>query len=229
MNIIDTHLTFSKALTPLVNPELIILHHEAAPTATVEEIHRFHQGKGWGGIAYHLYIRKNGLVYQGRPLNTRGTHTTNYNYKSIGVCCEGNFENESMLPAQRAALLDVIAYLQERFPGIKIAGHREVGATACPGRNFPLQEVRSIMVRYNRSADILADGTISPDTAKLFHGVVDLLMSAGVIAGDGSDPAGNNDVIDLSKDMVRQLVFEYRAGVYDAKIREAGLDPEAFR
>lgn len=76
------------------------------------------------------------------------------------------------------------------------------------------------MIRYERLSDI---------NDKLFHGVIDDLMTAKIIAGDGSDPTGNNDVIDLSKDMVRILIFEYRAGVYDEALIKAGLNPDRYK
>lgn len=53
--------------------------------------------------------------------------------------------------------------------------------------------------------------------------MVDKLMTAEVIAGDGSDKTGNGDKIDLSKDMVRMLAFNYAAGIYDAKLQAKGL------
>lgn len=53
-------------------------------------------------------------------------------------------------------------------------------------------------------------------------------MTAGIIGGDGSDPDGNDDVIDLSHDMVRMLIFNYRAGVYDDKIEAAGIKPQRY-
>ncbi|MGN0985141.1 MAG: N-acetylmuramoyl-L-alanine amidase family protein [Candidatus Enterenecus sp.] len=77
------------------------------------------------------------------------------------------------------------------------------------------------MVRYKRLCEI--------SDKYHFRAIVDQLMTAGVISGDGSDKTGNNDVIDLSHDMVRMLVFEYRAGVYDAKLRSAGLDPDLYK
>lgn len=55
------------------------------------------------------------------------------------------------------------------------------------------------------------------------HDMVDKLMSAEVIAGDGSDKNGNGDKIDLSKDMVRLLAFNYAAGIYDARLQAKGL------
>lgn len=69
------------------------------------------------------------------------------------------------------------------------------------------------MVRYKYLTDI-------PDK---FRTIINQLMDAGIIQGDGSDPAGNGDVIDLSHDQVRTLVFVYRGGGFDAKLRAAGL------
>lgn len=66
-------------------------------------------------------------------------------------------------------------------------------------------------VRYRYLADVPEqDG---------FRAVVEELMNAGIIGGDGSDPAGNGDVIDLSHDMVRMLVFFHRTGMYDGAIK----------
>ena len=58
-----------------------------------------------------------------------------------------------------------------------------------------------------------------------FRDIVDKLMTAGIIGGDGSDSTGNGDVIDLSHDMVRQLVFEYRGGAFDRRLMAEGLEP----
>ena len=51
--------------------------------------------------------------------------------------------------------------------------------------------------------------------------VIEALMKAEIVQGDGGDPA----VIDLSHDQVRTLVFGYRGGAFDAKLRAMGLKP----
>ena len=51
--------------------------------------------------------------------------------------------------------------------------------------------------------------------------VIEALMKAEIVQGDGGDPA----VIDLSHDQVRTLVFGYRGGAFDAKLRAMGLEP----
>lgn len=55
--------------------------------------------------------------------------------------------------------------------------------------------------------------------------IIRTLMDAKIIKGDGSDPAGNDDIIDLSKDQVRSLVFEYRGGAFDRALIAAGMQP----
>lgn len=77
------------------------------------------------------------------------------------------------------------------------------------------------MIRYNKLKD-------TPENCN-FRAIGNNLMTAGVIGGDGSDPTGNNDVIDLSHDMVRMLIFEWRAGVYDEALEAAGLDPNEYK
>ena len=84
-----------------------------------------------------------------------------------------------------------------------------------------VEEDEDNVTRYQKVTDI-------PDSYG-WRGVVDDLMTAGVINGDGSDKDGNDDVIDLSQDMVRMLIFNYNAGVYDAALEAAGLDPGKYK
>ena len=74
--------------------------------------------------------------------------------------------------------------------------------------NTPVGEEEDV-IRYKYLKDIPAK----------FRPTIEKLMDAGIIQGDGSDPAGNGDVIDLSHDQVRTLVFIYRGGGFDAKLR----------
>ena len=61
------------------------------------------------------------------------------------------------------------------------------------------------------------------DVPEKFRPIINDLMTAGIIQGDGSDPNGNGDVINLTHEQVRTLVFVYRGGGFDAKLRAAGL------
>ena len=77
----------------------------------------------------------------------------------------------------------------------------------------PYDEEEDNVIRYKYLKDI-------PDKVRP---IIDQLMTAGIIQGDGSDPTGNGDVIDLSHDQVRTLVFIYRGGGFDTKLRASGL------
>ena len=63
------------------------------------------------------------------------------------------------------------------------------------------------------------------DIPEKFRPIINDLMTAGIIQGDGSDLAGNGDIINLTHEQVRTLVFVYRGGGFDAKLRASGLPP----
>lgn len=140
MKILDVGLVFSRGMDDRKVTDEIILHHAAA-TASVKDIHSWHlNGNGWAGIGYHFYVRKNGEVYRGRPINKVGAHTGGENSHTIGICFEGNFEKETMSEAQKNAGAELVADLKTQFPSIvKVSKHKDHNATACPGKNFPFE------------------------------------------------------------------------------------------
>ena len=123
--------------------DAIVLHHRAG-NGDVESIHKQHQQNGWWGIGYHYYIRKNGEIWRGREEHWVGSHagsSNDYNKHSIGICFEGNFEVESMSDAQVASGRELIADIEDRYRIEQILCHRDVAKTACPGKNFRLDDL----------------------------------------------------------------------------------------
>ena len=143
MTVISKDYKWAFPLTPRNVTTHLIVHHAAASSATPEGIHAYHLSKGWAGIAYHYFVSKKGEVFEGRPENMRGGHTTNWNYCSIGVCFEGDFETEQMPEAQLAAGGELVKDIVSRYPSIVIGRHSEFGQTACPGKNFPFDRIVS--------------------------------------------------------------------------------------
>ena len=121
--------------------EMIVLHHAAAKTCTVQQVHTWHLNRGWIGIGYHYFISKDGQILRGRPENTVGAHVTGHNSKSIGVCFEGDYTTQTMPQAQLEAGKELIAYLKDKYKITKVKGHRDLMATSCPGINFPFFEI----------------------------------------------------------------------------------------
>lgn len=138
MTVNDAKLEFAPGLARRSSTTELILHHAAAD-GPVELIHDFHRSRGWYGIGYHYYVRKDGSLWRGRPEETVGAHTAGHNGRAIGICFEGNFETEEMAAPQLAAGRELIADILARYPGISVSGHRDMDATACPGKNFPAE------------------------------------------------------------------------------------------
>ena len=141
MNIIETALTFARSLSKRKKTVRIILHHAAASVCDAATIHRWHLDKDWAGIGYHFVVRKDGTIERGRPEDTVGSHAQNCNSDSIGICFEGNFETEEMPEAQKAAGKELVAYLKQKYGISNVQRHKDVCATACPGKNFPFEEI----------------------------------------------------------------------------------------
>ena len=143
MNIINVDYDWAGPLVRRTRTELIVLHHSAG-SGSAMDIHTQHLRNGWVGIGYHYYIRRDGLVCRGRPEDCIGAHAVGCNDRSIGICFEGNFEVEEMGSAQLYAGARLLRHIWARYGRLGVIGHREAGATACPGRLFPLEALRSL-------------------------------------------------------------------------------------
>lgn len=140
MEIIETNLHFySNHTLRSGDPAGIVLHH-AAGGGSVEAIHAAHKSRGYAGIGYHFYVRKDGSIFRGRPEEWVGAHAGGHN-NMLGICAEGNFQNDTMGDAQRDAIAELLKYLFGKYGKRKVYGHRDLMATACPGRNYPFDAI----------------------------------------------------------------------------------------
>lgn len=129
--------------------DAIVLHH-AATSATAKSVHASHQTvNGWWGIGYHYYIEKNSnVIWRGRPEKFVGSHAgsaNTYNTHSIGLCAEGNFDNESISTDQARMFKWLVENIKSRYSIKEVIGHRDIAATSCPGKNFPLAEIAAVV------------------------------------------------------------------------------------
>jgi hypothetical protein len=109
-------------------------HHTASgDDATWQAIASGHIKRGWAGIGYHIGIDKNGRIAILNPLHRRTNHTAGRNSKGVGVVLLGNYDTHYLTGEMEAAIERTRDYLDER--GItQEQFHRDVKATACPGR-----------------------------------------------------------------------------------------------
>lgn len=141
MKINEVDYKWNGSLTKRTRTDMIVLHHADAKKCTAQDIHNWHLSRGWTGIGYNFFVRKDGQIYRGRPEDVVGAHAANYNSKSIGVCFEGDFTEETMPKAQLEAGKELVAYLKDKYKITSVKGHRDLMATDCPGKNFPFNEI----------------------------------------------------------------------------------------
>lgn len=166
MNIIDAGLKFNSGHEVRSgDPNGIVLHHAAASSASVDTVHSGHKGNGWIGIGYHFYVRKDGSVYRGRPENWVGAHTYGHNSTKLGICAEGNFENESMPEAQKDAIIELLAYLFGKYGVLPVLKHKDLSVTACPGKNYPYDAI--VSGAKNRKTETKTETTKEENTVNV--------------------------------------------------------------
>ena len=145
-----TNLKFNEELDYLDEyvSDIIIHHSEVTSPHTVEDIHRWHQNKGWAGVGYHYFISKAGDVYQGRPLYAVGAHAKGHNRDSIGVCFEGDFNKETISDEQFDASVMLLTLLSLAYDSADIVPHSSLSKDkTCPGCKFPMDRLLEAVSR----------------------------------------------------------------------------------
>ncbi len=137
----------------------IVIHHTATTRGSVESIHETHlkrkdsKGNHWLGIGYHFVIGNGNGMGDGEVQPTfrwreqmHGAHAGNrqHNQHGIGIALIGNFENEPPTDEQLTAVKGLVAHLKSTYglTADDVIGHGDFKATACPGKLFPMEDVR---------------------------------------------------------------------------------------
>lgn len=208
----------------------IILHHAAAKVCSPYQVDSWHKANGWTGIGYHYFIRKDGTIYRGRPEWAIGAHTEGKNNESIGVCVEGNYDVEYVMPqSQKESIVFLLGELRKRYPKAVLKGHRQLGATGCPGKYYPLAEM---MAAYRNSVDMEGDELTVTQYSELKQEINKLKARIGYfnyiddnmdesykptikkLVESGHLKGNENGELMLTTDMMRILTVLDRAGVF---------------
>lgn len=121
----------------------IVLHCSATTPSMdvpIETIRSWHLKRNFRDVGYHYYVRKDGSIEVGRPLDEPGAHVKGHNANTIGICYEGGLNEkrkpkDTMTDAQFHAINDLVEGLCLVLPEIDtFLGHRDYPkvAKACP-------------------------------------------------------------------------------------------------
>ena len=114
--------------------DLIVLHCSATRADrcfTQYDLEVCHRRRGFNGIGYHFYIRKDGEVIRTRPLEKVGAHARGFNAHSIGICYEGGLNSrgkasDTRTPEQKRSMKELVLKLLVDYPGCRVCGHRDL-------------------------------------------------------------------------------------------------------
>jgi len=131
----------------------IVAHHSATAQGTAASFDREDRRSGMkNGLAYHFVIGNgngtaDGVIEVGSRWTQQlhGGHVSKWEFNNhgIGICMIGNFEKTEPTPKQLDSFTQLVNYLggnllDNRY---KFYVHKEINATLCPGRNFPIQKM----------------------------------------------------------------------------------------
>jgi len=162
-------------MNPMLPPRYITVHHDgmspflakdqSSAAARIEIIRNGHRSKGWGDIGYHYVVDRGGRVWEGREIQWQGAHVKNSNEGNIGICCLGNFDEQSPSDEQLQAAERMVGCLMQKYniTVARVRTHQEwpTAHTACPGRSLQREmvQMRAKTLAYLQlpsSADIAA-------------------------------------------------------------------------
>ncbi|WP_375002785.1 N-acetylmuramoyl-L-alanine amidase [Aeromicrobium sp. CTD01-1L150] len=141
----------------------VMIHHTAGSNSyaksesasIVRSMQSYHvRGQGWCDIGYNFLVDKYGQIFEGRKGGwtrmVRGAHagSTTLNRHLVGISMMGNYDEAHTSRAQRNAVVRLVAWRlgSKDIPAKgrmnvgghnlhRISMHRNVSATACPGKN----------------------------------------------------------------------------------------------
>ena len=118
---------------------IIWLHHTvtkpptnggtAGEEAAMRELQRIAFSRDFSDISYSYLVFPSGHIYEGRGHEILGAHTLGHN-EDIGVALVGNYDTSKPTDAQ----IEAVKWLKGKLNANSIHPHKEVYATACPGK-----------------------------------------------------------------------------------------------
>lgn len=113
----------------------VFVHCSASDHAShddVEVMDRWHRQRGWSGVGYHYFIKKDGTVQEGRSLERNPAAQRGHNRATIAICLHG-LKESLFTKQQMKSLRHLCRQIKYSYKNkVTFHGHREVAAKDCP-------------------------------------------------------------------------------------------------
>ncbi len=123
-------------------PNRVIIHHVGGNVSNPLQWLKSHDtelrvNRGWCDLMYHFGVDEQGVIYEMTATGVRGAHAPEANPNSVAILIMGNYQTREPTAAQAASVQKLLKALKNTYGLVldrsKVLGHRQVGATACPG------------------------------------------------------------------------------------------------
>ncbi len=128
---------------PARHVDRVFLHCSASDNPVHDDIatiRDWHVGeRGWSDVGYHYFVRSDGTLQGGRPLERIPAAQAGHNAGTVAVCLHG-LAAENFTVAQYRTLIGLAREIDEALAGdVTFHGHCEVSRKSCPV--FPYRAV----------------------------------------------------------------------------------------
>jgi len=142
---------------PLRNISTIVLHCSDSnrpahnDISVIDDWHKqrgfeYKNGEKTGHVGYHFFIKTDGTVQRGRPLDIMGAHVAGNNAYTVGICLHG-VRYEDFTEDQFKSASKLCNSLKTILGELKVMGHCDldpVNKAHCPGF-----DVKKFITDYN--------------------------------------------------------------------------------
>jgi hypothetical protein len=173
----------------------VFLHCSAASRDSVSaaEIDRWHRARGFKQIGYHAFIRTDGTVEAGRPLEEVPAAQAGHNLGTVAICLNG-LKPSDFTAGQFLALRALCRSINDSYHGrVTFHGHREVANKTCPVFDY-----RAVL-GLDKAGRMAVEGAPSGGVLGIFSGMrprtVDLARILATHRGDPKSQLASRGVI----------------------------------
>lgn len=98
----------------------------------VSVMDKWHRQRGWSGVGYHFFIKKDGTLQAGRHLERVPAAQAGHNRGTIAICLHG-LNEDLFTESQFRTLKQLARDINLSYNGrVTFHGHKEVSAKSCP-------------------------------------------------------------------------------------------------
>jgi len=176
----------------------IFVHCSASDVPAHDDVsvmRAWHLANGWADVGYSYFIKKDGTVQPGRPLDMQPAAQSEHNPGTIAICLHG-LRRDAFTTAQFTALVNLCRIINRAYDGaLKFRGHVEVANKACP------------VFDYVRVLGLDADKRMArvPDTYQQTGGIIAGNLPSGMDSGLMAVSATNKAISRWGADVLRLM------------------------